>query len=279
MLMLYWSKAEHGEMETARRLRDLYAEHGPTDKLVGLLRSSHELLAEKWPVDLNLAGHLIETLQKDAGGAGFVGVLAAFAMETGHRQEEAGDLEQASVAYRAASKLSPSQETRALLCNNLLAKQTVGKTSAEDKSDLRALLAEEGRFTTLVKLWAEIGSDGKDVASTWSAQKVKGLAQEFHQKGDLHMAGQLFLELAIATETGNPEESYDAYSRAFRAGNAQAEEGLKRMAIEVGCVEYAAADFLSPLLGGNEQLRSRVIQCFAMLKGYLVCSRMLKAIF
>ena len=225
-------------------------------------------------VDLTVGSKLLETILQILAGRnpppGLLERLSRFAVTLGKRHKQNGAVEKAIEAFRRSRELSHIQEARGLLADVLL--ESHGKGCAVDSCEVLRLLAEEGRWETIVEKWTSLEGSAEKTA-IWPSQHVERLASEFQKAKDPTTAAGLYIQQGRTKEAaGGKEEAFQAFRKAYKMGDdvaKSAESGLHRLAVEVGCVKDAAADLLSPLLGGTDEAQERVYKVVEMLEKYV----------
>lgn len=269
-----------GDRHVALQLRELYADQLEVAKLADLVITSHEevqlaTLAEE--LDLSLGVKLLDKISQGLNAWNrhrtLAECLSSFAVGIGKRHEKNGALQKASECFRQAMRFHCNKEARGLLTDVLLAcHSSKHHAPAIDRCELLNLLAEEGRWETLVQKWSALdGSPEKTLM--WTMDQVDQLARGFEMAENQKEAALLYINQGLVKEaSGYKHEAFAAFRKAYNVGdNAEksAESGLTRLAVEVGRVQDAATDLLSPLLGGTDEARQRVHTCFKLLQDYV----------
>lgn len=269
-----------GDRHVALQLRELYSDQLQVAKLADLVITSHEevqldTLAEE--MDLSLGVKLLDKISQGLHGWNPQPTLAeclrSFAVGIGKRHQKNGALQKASECFRQAMRFHSNQEARGLLTDVLLACHSrKHHAPAINSCELLNLLAEEGRWETLVQKWSALEGCAEKTL-TWTTDQVDQLARGFEMAGDKKAAALLYVNQGLVKEaSGYKQEAFGAFRKAYNVGdNAEksAESGLTRLAVEVGRVQDAATDLLSPLLGGTDEARQRVHTCFKLLQDYV----------
>lgn len=274
------SRFAAGDRHVALQLRELYADQLEVAKLADLVITSHEevqlpTLAEE--MDLSLGVKLLDKISQSLAGWNpqptLSECLSCFAVQIGKRHEKNGALQKASECFRQAMRFHFNKEARGLLTDVLLAcHSSKHHAPAINSCELLNLLAEEGRWETLVQKWSALEGCAEKTLM-WTTDQVDQLARGFQMAGDQKAAALLYVNQGLVKEAaGYKHEAFAAFRKAYNVGdNAEksAESGLTRLAVEVGRVQDAATDLLSPLLGGTDEARQRVHTCFKLLQDYV----------
>ena len=221
-------------------------------------------------MDLSLGVKLLDKISQGLAGWNpqptLSECLSCFAVQIGKRHEKNGALQKASECFRQAMRFHFNKEARGLLTDVLLAcHSSKHHAPAINSCELLNLLAEEGRWETLVQKWSALEGCAEKTLM-WTTDQVDQLARGFEMAGDQKAAALLYVNQGLVKEAaGCKHEAFAAFRKAYNVGdNAEksAESGLTRLAVEVGRVQDAATDLLSPLLGGTDEARQRVHTCF-----------------
>ena len=228
-------------------------------------------------VDLTFGGKLLEKISvalDDLRGdpdAGLLEDLSDFAIRIGKRLAK-HELVKAAAAFRGAMHFCSHGQGRTLLTDVLLALHDSNKSQGMDKEELLNLLAEDGRYSTLVEKWDALeGSPMKTQA--WQAEKVERLCSEFEKTGSYQTAAQLHVQLGHVKEAcGKKDEAFLCFRQAYKLGDTPqraGEMGLARLAVEVGRVQDAATEFISPVVGQAQEVQHRIRLCFRLVEDYV----------
>eukprot|EP00434_Breviolum_minutum_P010764 symbB.v1.2.009495.t1/scaffold590.1/size183855/7 len=261
-------------------LRDLYTDELQLGKLVMLIMKSHKVLdmaSFSKEVDLTFGGKLLEKISealRDLRGdpdAGLLEDLSDFAIRIGKRLAK-HELVKAAAAFRGAMHFCSHGQGRTLLTDVLLALHDSNKSQGVDKEELLNLLADDGRYSTLVEKWDALeGSPMK--TQTWQAEKVERLCEEFEKTGSYQTAAQLHVQLGHVKEScGKKDEAFLCFRQAYKLGDTPqraGEMGLARLAVEVGRVQDAATEFISPVVGQAQEVQHRIRLCFRLVEDYV----------
>lgn len=232
-------------------------------------------LAEE--MDLSLGVKLLDKISQGLAGRNpqptLFECLSCFAVVIGKRHEKNGALQKASECFRQAMRFHFNKEARGLLTDVLLAcHSSKHHAPAINCCELLNLLAEEGRWETLVQKWSALEGCAERT-QMWTTDQVDQLARGFEMAGDRKAAALLYVNQGLQKEAaGFKHEAFAAFRKAYNVGDnseKSAESGLTRLAVEVGRVQDAATDLLSPLLGGTDEARQRVHTCFKLLQDYV----------
>ena len=225
-------------------------------------------------VDLTVGGKLLETISAALHGdpdAGLLEDLSDFAIRIGNRLAQ-HELVKAAAAFRGAMRFCPNGQGRTLLTDVLLQCHDSSKSQGVDKQELLNLLADDGRYSTLVEKWEALeGTTMK--TQTWQPEKVERLAAEFEKTGSSQTAAQLHVQLGHVKEAcGKKDEAFLCFRQAYKLGDTPGrggEMGLARLAVEVGRVQDAATEFIAPVVGQTQEVQHRIRLCFRLVEDYV----------
>ena len=257
-------KDESRELDTAKKLRDLYTEQKEIQKLMCLFQSQPALLDDDYASTVEegtarcLAQEFSETHNKPAALSCLTSNLATFSLTLGKRCQAMTELAQACEYYRLAHKFDPDEavvKPNACLCEVLLELQRTDHFV--DKEELREVLALASRWQIMVQLWPLIGGPPHDALRSWQTQRISLLAEEAKRSKE-SSAADIFLYLSQRQDAeGSKQMAFESAKQAYTLGASSAQEDLARLALEVGRVKDATDTILKSKLTKRPSLPYR----------------------
>lgn len=264
---------ESRELDTAKKLRDLYTEQKEIQKLMCLFQSQPALLDDDYASTVEegtarcLAQEFSETHNKPAALSCLTSNLATFSLTLGKRCQAMTELAQACEYYRLAHKFDPDEavvKPNACLCEVLLELQRTDHFV--DKEELREVLALASRWQIMVQLWPLIGGPPHDALRSWQTQRISLLAEEAKRSKE-SSAADIFLYLSQRQDAeGSKQMAFESAKQAYTLGASSAQEDLARLALEVGRVKDATDTILKSKF--DEEAQSAIQACMSMMMAY-----------